>query len=401
MLARTRFARNLVVVAAAASLACSGEKSPAPAVVAHLVAIQVLPGTGPLSIPLGGSVRFTATGTYSDGDERDVTGEVVWSSSASAVSVSNATGSAGTATATALGTSELTATDPATGIASGVTVEVVAAQVVSLAVSPIAPRMPLGTTLQLAADATLTDDTVADLAASVTWTSSDPAIATVSPSGLVTAAAVGTATITAKDPASLQEASTTVEVASAEIASLAISPDAPTILVGTTLQLAADATLTDDTIVDLAASVTWTTSDPAIATVSSSGLVTAVAVGTVTITTTDPSSSQEASTSVEVTALPAALSYLALSRGSVVGGGAVQITGTVALTSPATELVVVALASNNAAVIVPDSVEVPVGADRATFAVTTSAVTRRTRVKLTATHDGVTKSATLNLRVAK
>ena len=281
------------------------------------------------------------------------------------------------------------------------TVEVVAAQVVSLAVSPIAPRMPLGTTLQLAADATLTDDTVADLAASVTWTSSDPAIATVSPSGLVTAAAVGTATITAKDPASLQEASTTVEVASAEIASLAISPDAPTILVGTTLQLAADATLTDDTIVDLAASVTWTTSDPAIATVSSSGLVTAVAVGTVTITTTDPSSSQEASTSVEVTALPAALSYLALSRGSVVGGGAVQITGTVALTSPATELVVVALASNNAAVIVPDSVEVPVGADRATFAVTTSAVTRRTRVKLTATHDGVTKSATLNLRVAK
>ena len=281
------------------------------------------------------------------------------------------------------------------------TVEVVAAQVVSLAVSPIAPRMPLGTTLQLAADATLTDDTVADLAASVTWTSSDPAIATVSPSGLVTAAAVGTATITAKDPASLQEASTTVEVASAEIASLAISPDAPTILVGTTLQLAADATLTDDTIVDLAASVTWTTSDPAIATVSSSGLVTAVAVGTVTITTTDPSSSQEASTIVEVTALPAALSYLALSRGSVVGGGAVQITGTVALTSPATELVVVTLASSNAAVIVPDTVVVPAGADRATFAVTTSTVTRRTKVTLTATRDGVTKTATLNLRVAK
>lgn len=44
---------------------------------------------------------------------------------------------------------------------------------------------------------------------------------------------------------------------------------------------------------------------------------------------------------------------------------------------------------------------VPVGADRATFAVTTLPVDRRTKVTLTATREGVTKTASLNLRVAR
>jgi hypothetical protein len=394
-------ARNLVAVAVAASLACSSEKAPAPEAPPHLLAIQVLPAGAPLSVPLGASIRFTAIGTYSDGDERDVTAEVAWSSSSAAVSISSAAGGAGTASAAALGTSEITATDPATGIASAVTVQVVDAQVVSLAVSPDAPRMPVGTTLQLAAGATLTDATVVDLAASVTWASSDPSIATVSTSGLVTAEAVGFVTITARDPSSLEEATTVVEVAGAEVVSLAVSPLAPTILFGTSLQLAADATLTDETVIDIAASVTWTSSDPAIATVSASGLVTAVAVGTTTITANDPVSGEGASTSLEVTALPAALSYVALSRGSVVGGGPVEVVGTVALTSPATEPVVVALTSSNASAIVPESVVVPAGSDRETFSVTTLPVSRRTKVTLTASSEGVTKTATLNLRVAR
>lgn len=402
MLARS-LARDLVAVAVAASLACSSEKSPAPEAPPppHLVAIQVLPSAGPLPVPLGASIRFTAIGTYSDGEERDVTAEVTWSSSAAAVVISSAAGSAGTATAAALGTSEITATDPATGIASAVTVEVVDAQVVSLAVSPNAPRMPVGTTLQLAADATLTDATVVDLAASVTWASSDPSIATVSASGLVTAVAVGFVTITATDPSSLEEASTIAEVAGAEVVSLAVSPLAPTILFGTSLQLAADATLTDETVIDIASSVSWSSSDSAIATVSASGLVTAVAIGTTTITAHDPVSGQEASTTIEVTALPAALSYVALSRGSVVGGGPVEVVGTVALTSPATEPVVVTLTSSNASAIVPESVVVPVGSDRETFTVTTLPVSRRTKVTLTATSEGVTKTASLNLRVAR
>ena len=214
MLVHRGIAQSLAFLAAAIafSLACSGEKSPAAR--ADLVAIHVLPAAaGPLPIPLGTSVRFAATGTFSDGATRDVTAEVVWSSSAPAVDRGlERGGERRRGGRRRRGASEIAATDPATGVTSRVPVEVVAAQVVSLAVSPIGPTLLVGTTLQLEANATLSDETVADLAASVTWTSSDPAIASVSENGLVTAMAVGIATITAERPVSLAEDSTTVEV---------------------------------------------------------------------------------------------------------------------------------------------------------------------------------------------
>ncbi|WP_242356397.1 Ig-like domain-containing protein [Anaeromyxobacter sp. SG64] len=314
MLADRHTARRLAVLtfAAASLAACSGEKSPAAG--PHLAGIQVQPASaGVVSVLVGESVRLAAVGTYSDGTTRDVTAEVVWSSAApEIVAVSNAAADAGLATSASVGTSEVTATEPMSGVTGRVTVEVVP-PIVSLAVSPIDPTLLVGTTLQLQADGTLVDDTTADVTATVTWTTSDAAIATVSPGGLVTAVAVGTATITAVEPVSGATASITVEV----------------------------------------------------------------------------------------TTLPAALSYLGLSRGSVIGGGPVQIVGTVALTSPATEDVVVTLTSSNAAVGVPETVTVPAGAQSATFDVTTSAVTRRTKVTLTATDGTSTKTASLNLRVAK
>ncbi|WP_242346317.1 Ig-like domain-containing protein [Anaeromyxobacter terrae] len=317
MLAHRHAAGTVAALAiAAVSLAACSSSDKSPAAGPHLAAIQVLPATaGAVSVPLGESVRLTATGTYSDGSTREVTTEVVWSSATPAiVAVSNAAGDAGLATTASVGTSEVTATEPSSGVAGRVTVEVLSAQVVSLAVSPIDPTLLVGSTLQLQADGTLTDDTSADLTASVAWTSSDAAIATVSQDGLVTAVAVGTATITALDPVSGATASTTIEV----------------------------------------------------------------------------------------TNLPAALSYLGLSRGSVIGGGSVAVVGTVALTSPATEAIVVTLTSSNpAGAAVPESVIVPVGAQSATFGVTTSAVTRRTKVTLSATDGKTTKTASLNVRVAK
>ena len=82
-----------------------------------------------------------------------------------------------------------------------------------------------------------------------------------------------------------------------------------------------------------------------------------------------------------------------------------QVTGNVVLTSAPTDPVTVALASNDPSVTVPASVVVPAGADRVPFSVTTAAVSKKTRVTITATDetpDGVvTKAATLNVRVAK
>lgn len=310
-----RLVRELVVaLLAVVASACSGSKSPTAE--PRLAGIQILPASAEaIPVPAGLEVRFNALGTFADGDKRDVTGDVVWTSAAPEVAtVSNAAGSAGIATAVAPGTSEIVATDPVTGATSRASVQVVEAQIQELAVAPTDPTLLVGTTLQLQANAMLTDDTGADLAASVTWTSSDPSVATVTQNGVVEAVAVGAATIRALD---------------------AVSG-------------ASDAT------------------------------------------------------TVSVTALPSALSYLSFSRGSVVGGGPVQLSGTVMLTSPATELVFVALESSDPEVVaVPESVVIPAGAQSATFAVPTSPVDQRTRVTVTAASGDVTKIAKLNVRVAR
>ncbi|MFE9642365.1 Ig-like domain-containing protein [Nocardiopsis alba] len=51
-----------------------------------------------------------------------------------------------------------------------------------------------------------------------------------------------------------------------------------------TQQLTAELTMTDDSTEDVTSSATWTSSDEAVATVSSGGLVTSVGPGTCTIT---------------------------------------------------------------------------------------------------------------------
>lgn len=67
----------------------------------------------------------------------------------------------------------------------------------SVSVSPSAPGLSIGGTVQLKASAAFPDGTTQDVTNSATWTSSNPAIATVSTSGLVTAKGSGQATISA------------------------------------------------------------------------------------------------------------------------------------------------------------------------------------------------------------
>jgi uncharacterized protein YjdB len=114
----------------------------------------------------------------------------------------------------------------------------------------------------------------------VSWSSLNPSVATVSPSGLVTAIAPGTATIRADIDERTGDAGLTV--AAPTVATVSVSFAAAPITVGQTTQ--ATALLQDangNTLSDRA--VTWSSSDSTVATVSPSGLVTAVAAGSVTI----------------------------------------------------------------------------------------------------------------------
>ena len=112
--------------------------------------------------------------------------------------------------------------------------------------------------------------------ATVTYTSSDAKVATVSNSGLVTAVAPGSATITAKVGETELKCAVTVTAKPVEY-TYAISKSSVELEVGESETLSV--TVTPNQSI----SVTWTSSAPAVATVTN-GVVEAVAPGTATIT---------------------------------------------------------------------------------------------------------------------
>jgi hypothetical protein len=261
--------------------------------------------------------------------------------------------------------------------------------------------VPIGG-LQFTATGTYSDGSTNDITGDVAWTSSNESVATTSATGLATMLAEGSADISASDPATGVAKTVTVSVLPAPLFTLDVSPIDPTILMGSSLQLTAWGTLTDDyTAAEYTSSVMWTSTDEGIATVSPEGVVSGVALGATPIIATDPITGVSAATTVTVTDV-LALSYVALSRGSVVGGGAVEITGVVALTSHTPTDVEVALWSTDVAVVsVPASVVVLAGTDRASFSVTTMPVTRKTRVYVWASDGTTEKRASLNVRKAR
>ncbi|MDF1503606.1 Ig-like domain-containing protein [Roseisolibacter sp. H3M3-2] len=114
------------------------------------------------------------------------------------------------------------------------------------------------------------------------WSSSNPAVATVDSAGLVQARAVGTTTITVRGAD--QAAARAVTVASV-LREIRVTAPATTVLTGDTLRLAARAigqngqTATPSRIV-------WTSSNPGVATIDSTGLARVVGSGTTRFTAT-------------------------------------------------------------------------------------------------------------------
>ena len=158
------------------------------------------------------------------------------------------------------------------------------APVASVAVTPPSTTMTLGQTQQLTAqprDAqgnNLTNRTVS-------WSSTNTAVASVSSSGLVTALTVGgPVTIVASSEG--QDGSAVVTVTPPPVASVNVSPASPTLTPLASVQLSATTRDASGAVLT-GRVVTWTSSNNAVATVSGSGLVTGITVGApVTITAT-------------------------------------------------------------------------------------------------------------------
>ncbi len=168
---------------------------------------------------------------------------------------------------------------------------------------------------------------------SVSWSSATPGVATVSGSGVnavVTGVAPGSAVVTATATAGSQSASgnATVAVAVRPVASVTIAGPSATTL-AEFQQLTFSATALDADGVALAGrAVTWTSSAPAIVSISSGGTVTALSPGSTTIIA---ASEGRSSSPVTLTVVPASAASITLGAPAafVEAGSSLQLTATV------------------------------------------------------------------------
>ena len=136
--------------------------------------------------------------------------------------------------------------------------------------------------------------------AAVVWSSGDTNVATVDTSGLVTAVANGTATVTARAGAVSDSASIVVSQTATMVE---ITPMTHTLATGDTVRLVATAT-DDNGHVVADAAFTWTSNDTTVASVDSLGLVRGIAEGTATITAAGAGSAAGVEGMAEITVLP-------------------------------------------------------------------------------------------------
>src|SRR5208283_3509071 len=190
--------------------------------------------------------------------------------------------SSGLATGVGTGTTQITAA--LSGVTSpGDTLTVTAATLQSIAVTPVGPSIAKGTSQQFKATGTYTDNSTQDLTSQATWESGTPTVATITSAGLATGVGTGTTQITAA-LGGVTSPGDTLTVTTATLQSIAVTPVGPSIAKGTSQQFKATGTYTDNSTQDLTSQATWVSSNPAAATISSSGLATGVGTGTTQIT---------------------------------------------------------------------------------------------------------------------
>jgi|GEM_PF-3405831 len=135
----------------------------------------------------------------------------------------------------------------------------------------------------------------------MTWTSSQPEIATVDANGLVTGVNLGTTTITIKTTDGNFEATAQITVNPAaliDVTGISVSPTSRTIFVGQSIQSVATILPEDSSN----KKVNWLSNNSAIASVDSSGLITAISTGVAIITATTDDGEFKATTTITVTA---------------------------------------------------------------------------------------------------
>src|SRR6266404_671776 len=152
----------------------------------------------------------------------------------------------------------------------------------SIAVTPVSPSMAAGLSQQFAATGTYSDNSTQDLTGAATWNSSNTDVASVSSTGLASALTAGTTTISAT-VLSVSGSTTLTTVAPPLLQSISVTPANPSVAIGQNQQFVATGLYADGSTQDLTSSVSWSSSQPAIAAITTAGLASGLSGGSTTI----------------------------------------------------------------------------------------------------------------------
>ena len=236
-------------------------------------------GVSELTLAKGNKQPFEAVGFYSDGSSRALSDLSVgdWHTSDRNVGHFD---EPGVFIGAEVGSTTVTATkDDITS--NTVNVEVTAAVITAIQVTPATVNVAKGQTQQLTADATYSDGTSSEVTSSVTWTSDDTA--TVTSEGLLSGAEVGSTMLTAINDG-ITSNTVNVTVSAAAITAIKVKPATVNVAKGQTQQLTATTTFSDGTFSEVTNSVTWTSDYTNTAMVTSEGLLSGAEVGSTTLT---------------------------------------------------------------------------------------------------------------------
>ena len=166
--------------------------------------------------------------------------------------------------------------------------------VTSITVNPTTATLDIGKTLQLNYVITPKDA----VEQTVTWSSDNTTVASVNVNGLVTSFSAGTAKITAttKDGGYTASCAVTVVPDPVSVTGITVNPSTATLILNKTLQLNYVITPSNADV----QTVTWSSDNTSVATVSSSGLITAISEGKAEITVTTNDGSYTASCTITV-----------------------------------------------------------------------------------------------------
>jgi trimeric autotransporter adhesin len=244
------------------------------------------------------SVQLTATGLFTDGSTRNLTNQVVWSSSQPSV----ATVSLGTAVGLEPGSTSIGATLGA--ISNSVNLVVTNATVSSIVVTPTGQTIAPTSVLHFTAVGFFSDATSQNISKNVTWASNNTAAATIGSLSGNTVSVSGVAAGTANISATLEGVTGTavLTVSSATLESINLTPATSVLAPASTVQYVAVGDYSDGTTQTLTSAVTWNSSAPNVVSINSAGLATGQSTGPATITASQGSVSGTASVLVESSA---------------------------------------------------------------------------------------------------